>query len=324
MLRFIYRRLIIIPPALAVIHFLGFAYAHLVRPLRAARNPYLAAIGDAPPLLPTYLQYLARVDKLDFGLMPAPRQFGVGEIPLVEGIAKATIASLGLLGLAMLISILLGIAIGFASARVNPPRVARWLSTVSTVGLAMPSFYLGSLFFAAWFIYIIWRGSGSEPPLPFQGYGWDSHLVMPTLVLMARPTVQIAQVTATLLVDELNKQYVVATRAIGHTWRAIRRRHAFRNILAPVVLTIASSLRVLVAELIIVEWLFDWPGLGNLLAQTLIPTGLVSTNATPETILFLYPPVVSAVLAVFAALFISTDLAAWAIGRVFDPRLRVD
>jgi len=121
----------------------------------------------------------------------------------------------------------------------------------------------------------------------------------------------------------LGKQYVVAARSIGHTWRTIRRKHALKNIVTPVILTIAGALRLLVAEMIIVEWLFNWPGLGYLLSQTLIPSGLVSTGATPESILFLNPQVISAVLGVFAFLFLLTDLVASILGRVFDPRLRV-
>jgi peptide/nickel transport system permease protein len=323
MLRFLIRRISVIPLALFVVHMLGFSYAHLVRPLRAARNPYLAAISESQPLIPTYAQYLERANRLDFGTMPAPRQLGTGQIPLQEGILRSTTASLGLLGLALLLSIILGAIIGLSSAKTSPPKVARWMSTVSTAGLAMPSFYLGSLFFAAWFIYLLRSGPGSEPPLPFQGFGWDNHLIMPTLVLMARPTVQIAQVTGTLLVEELGKQYIVATRAFGHTWRTIRRKHALRNIFTPIFVTVASALRILVAELIIVEWLFDWPGLGNLLAQTLIPSGTVSTNITPESILFLNPPVVAAVITVFALIFLTADLIASALGRIFDPRLRV-
>jgi peptide/nickel transport system permease protein len=139
---------------------------------------------------------------------------------------------------------------------------------------------------------------------------------------MARPTVQIAQVTATMLVEELGKQYVIATRSIGHTWRTIRRKHALRNVISPIILTIAGSLRLLVTELIIVEWLFNWPGLGFLLANTLIPSGSITPNAPPDSILFLNPPVVAAVVSVFAFVFLSTDLFALTLGRVFDPRLR--
>ena len=81
-------------------------------------------------------------------------------------------------------------------------------------------------------------------------------------------------------------------------------------------------MRILVGELIVVEWLFNWPGLGNLLAHTLIPTGTAFTRGLADRSLFLDPPVVAAVLTVFAALFIMTDQTASILVRVFDPRLR--
>ena len=102
----------------------------------------------------------------------------------------------------------------------------------------MPGFYIGSLLIMAALAYIT---SGGHMPLPVQGFGWDLHLVLPVLVLAARPTAQISQVTASLLAGEMDKMYVVAARSVGVPWRTIRRRHALRNIVAPV--SIAFSAR---------------------------------------------------------------------------------
>jgi peptide/nickel transport system permease protein len=131
--------------------------------------------------------------------------------------------------------------------------------------------------------------------------------------------VQIARVTSGHLVDELDKEYVLAARSFGHTWRAVRGRLAFSNILAAVILTIAGSVRLLVGELILVEWLFQWPGLGRLLGWTLVPPLLSSSSGGP---LFLNPPVVAAVLTIFAVIFLVTDFVAAVLARVVDPRLR--
>jgi peptide/nickel transport system permease protein len=215
----------------------------------------------------------------------------------------------------------LGLALGFWASKTEPPSIARWLTSISTLGLAMPTFFIGGLFFAFWFLYVLWGGPGTIP-LPISGFGWDSHLIVPVLVLMVRPTVQIAQVTAGHLSEEFGMQYIVAARSRGKKWPVIRRRDAFRNILVPVVMTIAAAVRILVGELIVVEWLFNWPGLGNLLAKTLIPSGMVSTRGLTDSGLFLDPPVVAAVLTVFALLFIFTDLSASILVRVVDPRLR--
>jgi peptide/nickel transport system permease protein len=314
MTRFILRRLAVIPVALLLIHFLGFAYAHFAGPIRASRMPYVFFEVDPPPLLPTYRDYLQQILRLDLGAVPGAQE------PLGAAILRATAASLGLLALAFILSIIIGTALGFRASRLNPPRTSQWLTILSTVGLAMPSFYIGSLFVVASITYVLQKGPGTEAPLPIRGFGWDKHLIAPTLALMVRPTVQIARMTSSLLVDELNKQYILAARSFGHTWRAIRGRLALSNILAPVILTTIGSLRLMVGELILVEWLFQWPGLGRLLGWTLVPPLLSSSGGGP---LFLNPPVVAAVVAVFAAIFLVTDFIAVVLVRVIDPRLRV-
>ena len=94
----------------------------------------------------------------------------------------------------------------------------------------MPSFYIGSLLIMATLAYLIWGPQGAV--LPVQGFGWDLHLVLPALVLAARAAAQIAQMSSALLVAELDKTYVVAARSVGQPWRAIRGRHALRNVAA--------------------------------------------------------------------------------------------
>jgi peptide/nickel transport system permease protein len=313
MVRFALRRLIIIPVVLLLVHLAGFAYAHLAGPLRAARIPYVLIQLDPPPLWPTYRNYMQNAARLDLGQMPGSSE------SLATAMSRAAANSLGLLALALVLSVLIGLSLGLRAARSDPPRVSSWLTLASTLGLAMPGFYIGSLFIVASVSYLRLQGSNAQAPFPLQGFGWDKHLVFPTLALMVRPTMQIARVTSSLLADELGKQYTLAARSFGHTQRAIRWRLALRNILAPVTLTIAGSLRLLVGELILIEWLFKWPGLGRLLAWTLVPTRLTSDAGSP---LFLNPSVVAAVLTIIAALFLSTDFIAALLARLLDPRLR--
>ena len=168
--------------------------------------------------------------------------------------------------------------------------------------------------------YVIW-GPGKTVPIPVSGFGWDMHLVFPLLALMARPVVQIAQVTAGLLSEQLREQYVTTARSFGYTWRAIRWKAALRNIYAPVILTIAGSFRLLIGELIVVEWLFNWPGLGRLFATTLIPN-LSSSAGGEAPLYYLNPPLVAAILTISTALFLAADFAASLLARRFDPRLQ--
>ena len=124
--------------------------------------------------------------------------------------------------------------------------------------------------------------------------------------------------SSALLAAELDKMYVVAARSVGQPWRAIRGRHALRNVAAPIAVVVFAAVRLMVAELIIVEWLFSWPGLGRLLAWTLIPPGV---TAAPRPV-FLYPPALAGVLTMMALILLLADLASGLLARAFDPRLR--
>jgi peptide/nickel transport system permease protein len=182
----------------------------------------------------------------------------------------------------------------------------------------MPSFFIGRLAVAMLLLLTIYAGLSSIP-LPIQGYGWDNHLVLPLLALVVRPTAQIAQVVAGLLAGELGHQYIVAARGKGLTERRVIWHHALRNVWAPVAHAEAGAVRLLVADLIVVEWLFGWPGLGFLMAATLIPAQFASASVAAR---FLDPPLVASLITIFAAVFLVTDLIAGAFARAADPRQR--
>ena len=310
---FILRRLALIPVALLLVNCLGFSYAHLAQDVRAARNPYQAA-EEGAPLLPAYAAYLRDAVRLDLGVLP----YAAGQDTVAATVGRSGVASLGLMAIAAVISIFAGVSMGLRSVRAEPPRASLWLTAFGTIGLAMPSFFAGSLMIAGAVAFLIW-GPDVDIPVPLGGYGWDAHLVLPVLALLVRPAAQIAQVTSGLLVDELGKQYVVAARSAGHSWRSIFRRYAFRNILPAVFVTIGGSLRLLVGELIIVEWLFSWPGLGRLVAQTLVPA---HTTSAAESLQFLHPPLLAAALTTIAAFFLLVDFVASTLAASVDPRLR--
>jgi peptide/nickel transport system permease protein len=318
MFTYILRRIALLPVVLIMIHFLGFSYAYISRPIRAARTPDLREQLNNPlPLLETYKQHIQDIFN---GSFLRPSDIGTQVGSLAQDLWQACIASLGLLAIAISFSILLGLALGLLAVRNQPPGVHRWLIPISTIGLAMPSFYVGSLGILAVVYLAISQSPTSSSAFPIRGFGWDDHLILPVIALMLRPTMQIAQITAGLLAGELDKQYVIAARSLGHTWHNIRWMQAMRNILSAVTLSIVASFHLLVGELVVVEWLFSWPGLGKLLASTLVPS-LASINLSSSTI-FLDPPTVAAAIAILGALFLIADLTASVLGQVFDPRLR--
>lgn len=320
MLRFILRRLAVVPFALILIHFLGFTYAYIARPIRATRTPFV--VQQATNSAPLFEAYYHHIHDILHGALLRPLEQGPQIGSFAQVLGQSLVASLGLLAIAIGLSIFLGLSIGLLAVQNQPPRVRGWMSFISTIGLAMPSFYIGSLCILVIVIVrvSILSGPSSGASIPITGFGWDSHLILPVIALMLHPTVQIAQVTANMLVGELDKQYIIAARSFGHTWQDIRWRQAMRNVVAPVILSIAGSFRLLVGELIVVEWLFSWPGLGYLLASTLVPNMLsVSLGANA---LFLDPPTVAGDITIIGALFIMVDLIAHILVRSVEPRLR--
>ncbi len=307
MTRFILKRLALLPLVILLANFLGFAYAFYIGPLTALDNPYSTSGGrvEAVKLLPAYVTYLRAVFSGNLGEMPNSELISTV-------VTRAALNSLVLLALALALSVLFGFLAGLAAVRPRPPRVAGWLTFLSTIGLAAPSFYIGILLISLSVLYVIW-GPTSNPLVPFQGFGWDAHLILPVLALMVQPAVKIAQVIANLLVEEMGKQYVVAAISMGHSLAAIRRHYALRNVMAPVVLVIAGSLRFMVAELIIIERLFDWPGFGRLFSTTIILTSH-SEN-------YLLIPLMAAMMTMLAVLYYLADMIASILARAYDPRL---
>ena len=259
--------------------------------------------------MPAYFDYLQNVFKGDFGSTFTNE-------PVLETISRFSVASLGLMGIAMTISIILGVTLGRLGVRRGRSGVSSWLTLISTIGLALPSFYVAILLIALFILITIYIVSSTTPLIPFQGFGWDAHLILPVLALVIQPTVKIAQVTASLLSEEMEKQYVTAAMSFGHPFKKIKGKFAFRSILAPVVLTIAASLRIMIAELIIIERLFNWPGMGKLIS-TLLSRHSLSND-------LLSPPMIAAVLTILVGIFLLIDFLATFLSRLIDPRLRAD
>lgn len=304
-------RLLLLAVLVAAANFGGYAYAHLARSLSG--NPFFAREVQTGSLWPNYSGYVQSM------VQGTITDVAVYQEDFFLVLGRATLASAGLLALALGISVVLGLAIGLAGVRLHPPGIRPWLTGVTILGLSTPSFFIGRLAVALLLLTTISAQWGTLP-LPIQGYGWDAHLVLPLLALAVRPTAQIAQVVAALLAGELGQQYIVAARGKGLTERRVIAHHALRNVWAPVAHSVAGAVRLLVAELIVVEWLFGWPGVGYMMAATLIPAQVASAAVEAR---FLDPPLVASLITIFAAIFLITDLVAGSLAHLADPRQRI-
>ncbi len=308
MIRFVFRRLLAFPFVLLLANFIGFTFAFYFEPVVASSNPYASGETLLPPLFPEYFNYLSGFAHFDFGTT-----YNGEPVPLA--IARLGLNSLGLVLIALSLSIPAGLFMGRLAVQRDSRKVQPWLTVLSTMGLASPGFYIATLVITI-FLFITIYGPGLI--IPFQGFGWDAHLILPVLVLMVQPTVKIAQVTGSALVDELQKPYVKAGIGLGYDFQSMKNRFAFRNISAAILQAVAYSARLMVAELIVIERLFNWPGLGKFIGTVLQPHVGFASNTV------LNPPTLAGLLTALVLLFLLIDLITMLITRLLDPRLRMD
>lgn len=308
MIRFAARRILTFPFILLVANFIGFAFAFYFEPVVASSNPYSSGQIILPPLFPEYFDYVSGFVNLDFGMTYN------GE-PVLTAIARLSLNSFGLIFIALTLSIVLGILLGRLAVRRDSMKTSSWLTVLATMGLASPGFYIAIILISVFLLITIY---GPGLVIPFQGFGWDAHLILPVLVLMVQPTVKIAQVTGSTLVDELQKPYVKAGISMGLTFREMKNRFAFRNIVASILQAMAYSARLMVAELIIIERLFNWPGLGRFIGTVLQPVTGFSRTA------IMTPATMAGLLTTLVLVFLIIDLVTVLLARVIDPRLRMD
>ncbi len=249
------------------------------------------------------LTYMGRLVRGDLGLSTAgsitPRPISVAEV------VPATLSkSLGLLAAALLIATLVGVALGTWSARRRHSGWSMVTILASMAGVSVPSFFAALLLQLAM---IRWAQAFGHPLVPLGGFGWDSHIVLPALVLAARPIAQIARITFVSLSEALEQDFVRTAHSKGLTSRQVMSRHVIRNAAIPILTTVGTSLRFSLSSLPVVEFFFGWHGLGFTLLKAI---SRHDDNLTVALVLCL------------GALFILVNLILEVGYRLIDPRLR--
>ena len=181
---------------------------------------------------------------------------------LVDAYTKSMVLVL----LAMVLATAGGILVGVLAAASRRSRVRAALLTFTTLTVSIPSFLLAIL--------LILGGAELNARYgirlwPTFGYGLDDHLIVPVLVLAARPFAQIANFAYVATEDVLKLDYIRTARAKGLVESVILARHALGNAAVPIIGAIATGLSIALSTLPVVEVFFSWPGLGFALLQAI-------------------------------------------------------
>lgn len=184
-------------------------------------------------------------------------------VPVVDLLVDSMFRSLALLAGAALLALAVGTLIGVAAALLRRRAFASAGIVVTTaVVAAVPSFF--AAYFLQIFVILIGPAAGRGRFLPVYGFGYDEHLILPLLSISLAAIAFTAQLTATRLADVLDSDFITTANAKGLPTSWILAIHALPHVRPAILEALGSGLRVSVASLPIVEYLFLWRGLGQL------------------------------------------------------------
>ncbi len=237
---------------------------------------------DAPPLR-QYLTWLGGFLTADWGF-----SFTAGSPPVRPLVVARLINSLLLaavtLGLVVPVSIALGV---FAALRENT-WVDNAISVISLAVVGLPEFVTGIVLINVFALGFGWFDSTSLVS-PGMGLGqWFRILVLPALTASLVLIGYITRMTRAGMLEELRRPYVRTARLKGLPWRTVVFRHALRNALLPTIAVIAVSVGWLMGGLVVIENVFNYPGIGSLLVTAVTQKNLPVLQAVSVLIVFFY------------------------------------
>ena len=306
MLKRLYQSLFVMAAVLTIVFFVGRMIGDpaLVM-LGAEANPDAVQrvrtnLGLDDPVLVQYFRFLWGAVQGDLG---NSYWQGVPALPLVVARLPAT---LFLAACAFAIAIPLGITIGAVAAWRPGSIIDRFSNVLSLAGASIVDFWV-----ALMLIFLVAVQIGWLPTSGFGGVGWSGlpYVVLPAITLAIRPMGRVAQVSRSAMLDELSKPYAKMARAKGLRERKVVGKHALKNAMIPTITLSGDELTSMVNGVIILEVIFAWPGVGQLLIQGVQRRDL---------------PMVEAVVFVIAVMVILINLTVDLLYARMDPRIRYD
>jgi peptide/nickel transport system permease protein len=253
---------------------------------------------------PLYVQYADNMVRLLHGDLGKSMQ---DDSPVADEIGRRLPRTLELIAAAALFSIVIGIPTGTTAAMRRGGLFDRVASGMAGLALAIPVFVIGTLMVMVFAQLLRWVPAGGYVPLARDPLQHLELLSMPALAIGIGLAAAVFRMTRAAVLDVMLRDYVRTARAKGVVHRRILVHHVVRTALMPVVTVLALQLGTLLGGTVLVEYVFNWPGLSGLLVS--------AVNARD------YPEVVGIVL-VISMLFVALNLVVDVLYGVLDPRVR--
>jgi peptide/nickel transport system permease protein len=217
------------------------------------------ALGLNDPFIVRYLYWLGGILQGDFGYSLA------SGVPISKLVLERIPATLELSIAALLFSTLFGVILGSISALKRGSLMDNSLTVFGMIGVSIPEFIFGLIALVVFALQLEWLPVGKRLMPGYDSY-WDHmpHLVMPAMVLGLIMTAGVMRYTRSSMLDSLNKEFIRTARSKGvPEWR-VNFIHGLRVALIPVVVLIGFRLPMLIGGTVIIEQVFQWPGIGDL------------------------------------------------------------
>jgi len=229
-------------------------------------SPSYDPIPPARYAMQETVRYVRNLSRGDMGIMLIRRGrrgiwTAVGDI-----IADTYPKSMGLLLIALLVAAAIGLPIGVSAAVYRHSALSLGTMTFTLLGVSLPSFSVAALLQIA---EIYWYRSFGFRLVPVGGFGWDAHLVIPTLVLAARPLAYLARIAYMTLSEILDQNYIRTAHSKGLYRSRVMQDHAYPNAAVPILTGLGVSLRFSLGSLPVVEYFLSWPGIGAALLDAI-------------------------------------------------------
>ncbi|MBE7419647.1 MAG: ABC transporter permease [Ideonella sp.] len=233
------------------------------------------------------------------------------DTPTAELIGERLQVTLPLAVMAMVFTVLIGIAAGvFAAARQNKTGDVGVMA-LSQLGIAVPSFWFAILLILLFAVKLQWVSAGGFPGWREEDGGglWAGFtaLLLPAVALAAVQAAVLARWTRSSVLETLREDYVRTARAKGLSRRAVLWRHVLRNAMIPVLTIMGLQFAFLITGTIVVEQVFVLPGIGRLVFQAIANRDLV---------------VVRDVVLLLVAMVVAVNFVVDVLYAVIDPRLK--
>jgi peptide/nickel transport system permease protein len=252
------------------------------------------ALGLDRSLLVQYWLFLSSVVRGDFGRSIK------GQVPVLDLIKERFPHSIRLAIVSLLITVILAFPLGVMAAVNKGTALDTLANLIAVLGQSLPQFWVGIVLIQIFAVRLRW--------LPVAGTGSLWHYILPAFTLGWFLVAGIMRLLRSSMLDVLDSEFVKLARIKGVSGWSVVWKHALKNAIMPVLTFAAIYLAILITGAILVETVFAWPGIGQLIYQ-----GIVYRDF----------PVIQAVVLLTALIVVSVNLVVDITYAYLDPRIRL-